>query len=193
MRQRHKRLRDASFTRFTARRSLSCTNVVGPYATVLVNGGYMEGSPADGAALLFKHFSFGWQGLESLAFRCRLDSQVTSPEARRQLMRGMPAPVDRPACGRRNLVDAGSLADIDAIRRSRADEQFVPAVIISGNFALVGSYEGEDLLRNRGNHWHLLADGGGILDESQMREYGVPRASWRLFGIEEATSPLRPS
>jgi hypothetical protein len=168
------------------------TNIVGPYATVLIHGGYMEGSPAGDAALLFKHFSFGWQGLESLEFRCRLDSQVTSPTERPELMRGMPAPIDRSACGSRNLVDFGSPAGIDAIRRSR-DEAFVPAVIVSGNFALVGWYGGgggEDLLQKRGNRWHVVADGGGLLDVSQLRERGVPKASWRLFGIDEAKSAL---
>ncbi len=168
------------------------TNIVGPYATVLVRGGYLEGSPAGDAGLLFKHFSFGWQGLESLNFRCRLTSQVNSPKARVGLMRGMPAPVDQSACGRKNLVDAGSRAAIEAIRRSR-DEPFVPAVIIAGNFALVdwyGAGGGENLLKKRGNRWQLLAGGGGLLDATQMRKYGVPKTSSALFGIDEAKSAL---
>ncbi len=166
------------------------TNIVGPYATVLVHGGYLEGSPAGDAALLFKHFSFGWQGLESLEFRCRLDSQVLSPQARRQLMRGMPVPIDKPACRRRNLVDVGSPAAIDALRSGR-DEAFVSAVIIAGNLALVDLYGGENLLQKHGNRWLVVAAGGGLLDVSQLREHGVPKASWHLFGIDEPKSALR--
>jgi len=164
------------------------TNVAWPYATVLVHGGYMEGSPADDAALLFKHFSFGWQGLESLDFRCRLTSQVPSPQARTQLMRGMPAPRDRSACGNRNLVDAGPPAAIEAIRKSR-DEPLVPAVIISGNFALVAWYGaggGQNLLEKRAERWYLLADGGGLIDDAEMRAYGVPQAARCLFGSHDA-------
>jgi hypothetical protein len=168
------------------------TNIVGPYATVLVHGGYMEGSRVDDAALLFKHFSFGWQGLESLNFRCLLDGQVTSPETRAQLMRGMPAPSEEHACGNRELVDVGAPAQIETLRR----EQFAPfvsSVVISGKYAMVqwyGAGGGQQLLQKQAGRWQRLIGGGGALGVTEMRKYGIPHAAWCAFGIFDAKCGL---
>ncbi len=48
-------------------------NVAGNFATVLMSGAMIEGSPEDAPILLGK-FPFGWQALESLDFTCRLRS-----------------------------------------------------------------------------------------------------------------------
>jgi len=48
--------------------TITRTNIVGRYATVRVRGALIAGEPADDAAILLEHFSFGWQPIESLDF-----------------------------------------------------------------------------------------------------------------------------
>ena len=57
-------------------------NVAGSYAAVLISGGMMEGAPIS-APILVEHFSFGWQALDLLNFRCRLQSHGLGRSAKR--------------------------------------------------------------------------------------------------------------
>lgn len=110
-------------------------NTVGRYAAVLTRGGTMEGS-ADNVPILFERFSFGWQALESLDFRCRLDVHIMNARDRATLMRGMPAMQTESACGDSHDLthDVGPPAYIEAVRQ-QIDGPLVPAVAVSGNWA----------------------------------------------------------
>lgn len=109
------------------------TNIAFPYAAVLTRGGLMEGSPVR-APILVGHFSFGWQALEILNLRCRLNSHDIPESDREALMRGLPRPVDDRPCGSIGK-DAGPASDVAAIRL-QMHGPLVPWVVISGNVAM---------------------------------------------------------
>jgi hypothetical protein len=163
------------------------TNVVGRYAAVLTKGGMMEGS-AVSSAILAERFSFGWQPLELLNFRCRLESHELGSKINAELMRGMPQPYDDHRICAGDLKDAGPPSDVAAVR-SLMFGPLVPAVVASGNWALgswYGAGGGEDLFSKHAGRWKLVAGGGGAMGVDVMREYGVPRDDWCKFGIYDA-------
>ena len=165
-------------------------NVVGSYATVLTSGGMMESSPLT-EAILVQRFSFGWQPLDALDFRCRLRDHALSKFTETQLMRGMPqvSEDDDRAC--EGLKDAGPRNDVESVRRLM-DGPLVPSVIVSGDWAVAdwyGAGGGRSLWQRRSGKWHLVQDGGGELGVSEMLHHGVPRADWCTFGIYNANCP----
>ncbi len=150
--------------------------------------------PSD-AAFLIKHFSFGWQGIESLDFRCRLDSQVSSAQSRAQLLRGMPKPLSEASCRYEPPADFGPRADIEAIRQLQ-DLPLVPSVTVSGQYAIArwyGAGGGETLYRKTGGRWHALAGGGGALSVTEMWKYGVPPTAWCSLHVYRAKCAVRRS
>ena len=161
-------------------------NVVGRYAVVLTSGGMMEGSTVS-APVLVQHFSFGWQALDLLNFRCRLESHELGRQIDALLMRGMPRPEDEWPC-RARPNDAGPTADVEAVRRLMHGP-LVPYVAASGNWAMgewYGGGGGESLYRKHEDHWQVVADGGGAMGVQEMRQYGVPPSDWCTFGIYNA-------
>lgn len=162
-------------------------NVAGRYAAVLASGAKMEGSSVT-APILVERFSFGWQPLDLLNFRCRLDSHELAPGLKAQLMRGMPKPHDDRPC-RSERRDSGPQADVESVRRLM-NGPLVPAVAVSGNWAIgdwYGAGGGERLYRRFGGRWTFVAGGGGALGVGEMREYRVPRADWRKLEVYDAT------
>jgi hypothetical protein len=162
-------------------------NKAGRYAAVLTSGGKMEGSNVT-APILVERFSFGWQAIDLLNFRCRLDSHDLGASVSAQLMRGMPKPQDdRPCRGVRR--DSGAQADVESVRRLMRGP-LVPAVAVSGNWAIgdwYGAGGGEQLYRRLDGRWKFVAGGGGALGVSEMHEYGVPRADWCKLEVYDAT------
>jgi len=162
-------------------------NVVGRYAAVLTNGGVMEGSKVTDP-ILVERFSFGWQPVDMLNFRCRLDSHGLGASTNAQLMRGMPKPQDdRPCRGVRR--DAGPQADVESVRRLIRGP-LVPAVAVSGNWALgdwYGAGGGEQLYRKHNGRWTFLTGGGGALGVDEMLEHRVPRTDWCKLEVYNAT------
>jgi hypothetical protein len=165
------------------------TNVVGRFATVLVPDGMMEGSRAT-APLLLEHFSFGWQPIESLDFRCRLDGHVADFATRRALMAGMPTPRTETACGAdRDAGDVGPAADVATIRLLMTGP-LVPTVRIAGDNALAewyGAGGGQDLFRRQGQRWRFVTGGGGMIDAAYLRQLGVPSATACTLAVDDAT------
>jgi hypothetical protein len=164
-------------------------NLVGRYAAVLTRGGQMEGSTVTWP-ILVEHFSFGWQALDALNFRCRLDEHGISSGDKTQLMRGMPQPQDDWPCigvGK----DAGPVPDVEAIRRTMRFP-LIPYVVVVGTYAIgqwYGGGGGETLFRKGCGTWRRIAGGGGAMGISEMRQYGVPRSAWCAFGIYDAVCP----
>jgi hypothetical protein len=161
-------------------------NRSGTYAAVLVAGGRLEGSLVD-APILVRHFSFGWQALDLLNFRCRLDSHALEPQDETALLRGMPKPADDRPC--RGLKDMGPTAEIEAVRQLMRGP-LVPYVVVSGTWAVgewYGGGGGESLYQKRNGHWILIESSGGAMGVSNVRIYGVPQSDWCKFGIYGAT------
>lgn len=161
-------------------------NVVGRYATVVSRGGLMEGELTT-EPILVERFSFGWQALEIVNFRCRLDGHAISEHDKAQLMRGMPTPIDdRPCTG--VTKDAGPTSDVDAVRR-QLGWGLVPTVVVSGNFALgswYGGGGGATLFKKLGGAWNRIGGGGGAMGIADIKKYGVPSSAWCPFGIYNA-------
>jgi hypothetical protein len=161
-------------------------NTVGRYAVVLTSGGKMEGASVT-APILVQRFSFGWQAVDVLNFRCRLDSHGLGPRVNALLMRGMPRPQDERACG--DVVrDSGPAADVQAVRRLMRGP-LVPAVAVYQDWALghwYGAGGGETLYHKHGGRWTFVAGGGGAMSVAEMRRYGVPRAGWCKLEIYDA-------
>lgn len=108
-------------------RAIERTNIVGRYATVLVRGGVMEGSLVR-APILVERFSFGWQALDVLNFRCRLEEHAIPRGGDELVMRGMPnAQDDRPCTGVGK--DGGPQAQVEAVRRQMRGP-LVPYVVV---------------------------------------------------------------
>lgn len=155
------------------------TNVVGDFATVLVPDGEMEGSRTNDAALLLQRFSFGWQAIESLNVRCRLDDHVTDPAAQHALLAGMPTPQREQACAPGSARDVGPQDEVATIRQL-VQGPLVPTVRVVGRYALGGWYGGGGgvtLFRRDPDGWHVVMGGGGAMDADDLRQHGVPPAS----------------
>lgn len=164
------------------------TNRAGAYATVLTSGGRMEGYPITDA-ILVERFSFGWQALDVLNSRCRLDAHRLDSLTESTLMRGMPKPRDdRPCRGPDSLRDAGPRDDVVAVR-SMMRGPLTPYVVVSGNWAMgewYGGGGGESLYHKRDGRWHLVESGGGAMGVDYVRKFGVPQSDWCKFGIFDA-------
>lgn len=162
-------------------------NVVGPYAVVLTSGGRIEGELVTNA-ILVERFTFGWQPLDLLNARCRLQSHKLGQAVDASLMRGMPSPEDGESC-QGYLRDAGPSSEVEAVRRLMSGP-LVPYVIVAGNWAKgswYGAGGGESLYQKRDGGWRLVESGGGAMGVDYMRKYGVPQADWCKFGIFDAT------
>ncbi len=145
----------------------------------------MDGS-AVAEPILVQHFSFGWQPLDILNFRCSLDSHALGAHANAILMHGMPEPKDDRPC--RDLQDTGPRVQVQAIRRLMRGP-LVPHVAGSGHWAMgswYGGGGGESLFRRRNGRWLQVASGGGAMGAAGMRLYGVPQSVWCKFGIYDA-------
>ena len=163
------------------------TNVAGHYSTVLMRNALIEGTP-ERVPILLEHFSFGWQALESLDFRCRLDAHDISPHEKFVLMRGMPKPQYERACEVNGSRDSGPLGQVEALRK-RSPGPLLPSVIVIGDYAIVqwyGAGGGQRLYRRKADRWHFLLGGGGARASSEMAKFGVPKADWCRFGIIDA-------
>ena len=161
-------------------------NIAGRYAAVLTRGGIMEGSKVTDPILL-EHFSFGWQPLEMLNFRCRLDGHHLGFATNARLMRGMPRPIDDRPC-KWTSQDAGPPADVEAVRRLMRGP-LVPFVSVSHGWAMgqwYGGGGGQTLFQLRHGTWTFVAGGGGAMGTEEMRKYGVPQTSWCALGIDSA-------
>ena len=165
------------------------TNVAGRYATVLIRGAMLEGSPID-APILVERFSFGWQPIEVVNFVCRLQTHAISPRDQQRLMLGMPPPHTPPpdrVCGEDD-TDAGPVPQIEAVRRLMQGPM-TPTVTVAGGYALghwYGNGGGMTLFALRAGSWHRLTGGGGALGVSEMRRYHVPQSAWCTFRIYDA-------
>jgi hypothetical protein len=150
-------------------------NVAGSYAAVLISGGMMEGSQVS-APILVQHFSFGWQALEVLNFRCRLESHGLSTQSETLLMRGMPEPKDERACGDEQK-DVGPPPDVSAVRRLMQGQKLIPYVVVSRDWAIgewYGSGGGQTLFQRQNGTWHLVHGVGGVMSYDYLRAHGVP-------------------
>lgn len=149
-------------------------NLVGRYAAVLIRGAVMEGS-AIRSPILVQRFSFGWQALDLLNFRCRLAAHGFPPALQDRLMQGMPKPRDdRPCSGQPR--DAGPAAEVQAVRALMRGP-LVPYVIVSRHWALgewYGGGGGQEFYRRERGVWHRVAGGGGAIDFATVRALGVP-------------------
>lgn len=164
-------------------------NTSGAYAAVLLKGARVEGTVVD-APILVRRFSFGWQALDLLNVRCRLDSHALGARVESALMRGMPKPADDRPC--HGLKDSGPAAEVDAVRYLMRGP-FVPYVVVAGDWAIgawYGAGGGESLYRytslDKRTGWGVVASGGGALSTADMRSYGVPVSDWCTFGIYNA-------
>ncbi|MBV8497767.1 MAG: hypothetical protein JO003_00725 [Candidatus Eremiobacteraeota bacterium] len=161
-------------------------NVVGRYATVLTSGGRMEGELVT-EAILVERFSFGWQPLDILNERCRLESQALGGRIDASLMAGMPGTHDDGPC-RGYFKDSGPERDVESVRRLMRGP-LVPYVLVAGEWAKGGWYGaggGESLYEKRDGRWTLAISGGGAMGVDYMRKYGVPKAAWCKLGIFDA-------
>jgi hypothetical protein len=165
------------------------TNVTGRYAAVLTAGGAMEGSAVT-SPILIEQFSFGWQALELLNFRCRLEAHGLSRQIEDMLLHGMPQPRDDRPCGEQPR-DAGPAADVEALRRVMRGP-LVPDVIVSRDWAIgdwYGAGGGQTLFHRKAGSWHRVRDGGGAMDFGIVRAFGVPYADACKFQLYNAKCP----
>jgi hypothetical protein len=163
-------------------------NRSGPYATVLLRGGRMEGDLVD-APILVQQFPFGWQPLDLVNLRCRIDSHALDPQVEVELMRGMPKPKDDRPCSA--LKDAGPPAQVAAVRQLMQGP-LVPFVVVSGNWAIgewYGGGGGSSLYKQRDGKWEFVLGGGGAMGVENVKQYGVPQSDWCKFGIYGAKCP----
>lgn len=151
------------------------TNIVGEYATVLTSGGRMEGSTVS-VPILVKRFSFGWQALDVLDTRCALNTNRLEASTIDRLMRGMPR-VNNTRCD--GLRDAGSANEVARVRMLMRGP-LVPYVVIAGDWAIgewYGAGGGQSLYRRHRGEWQIVTTGGGAMNASEMRKFGVPRSA----------------
>ena len=165
------------------------TNVAGRYATVLIRGARLENALIN-APILVERFSFGWQPLEVVNFRCRLQTHAISPRDQQRLMLGMPSPLppthDR-VCNEDD-TDVGPVSQVEAVRRLMQGPM-TPTVTVAGDYALghwYGNGGGMTLFARRAGSWHRLTGGGGALGVSDMRRYHVPQSVWCALRIYDA-------
>lgn len=164
-------------------------NVVGSYAAVLTSGGRIEGELVN-QAILVRRFSFGWQAIEVLSLRCRLESHRLGSSVNHALMSGMPKTQDDRPC-KNALTDSGPQSDVEAVRQMIRGP-LVPYVVVAGDWAMGGWYGaggGESLYRKRNGRWQLVEGGGGAMGVDYMRRFGVPQSDWCKFGIFDAKCP----
>ena len=159
------------------------TNLWGRYAAVFLSGAGLEGATPEKELILVERFSFGWQPLESLNFRCRLNVHVPSASGQAGLLRNtMTVQDDSRDClqhPERN-VDAGPRREIEAVRRLD-DGPLVPRVVVVKDFALstwYGAGGGPHLFKRSGGRWRMIAGRGGAPDAELLQQYGVPKTSW---------------
>jgi hypothetical protein len=161
-------------------------NVVGRYATILTSGGRMEGELVTDA-ILVERFSFGWQALDLLNERCRLESHGLGAGIDASLMTGMPAPRNEGPC-RGLFKDSGPRQDVESVRKLMSGP-FIPYVLVAGAWAKgewYGAGGGDSLYQKRGGRWQLVISGGGAIGVYYMRKYGVPPAVWCKLAIFDA-------
>jgi hypothetical protein len=161
-------------------------NVVGHYAEVLTSGGRIEGELVN-EPILVEHFSFGWQALDVVDLRCRLEAHELGRTVDAALMAGMPRPKDDGPC-HGYFRDSGPREDVENVRVLMRGP-LVPYVLVSGNWAIgewYGGGGGESLYRKRGDRWHLVRSDGGAMGTDDMRKYGVPQTAWCKLGIFDA-------
>jgi hypothetical protein len=161
-------------------------NVVGHYAAVLTSGGRIEGDLVN-EPILVEHFSFGWQALDLLGLRCRLEARELGRNVDAALMAGMPRPKDdRPCHG--YFRDSGPREDVENVRGLMRGP-LVPYILVFGDWAIgewYGAGGGESLYRKREDRWHLVLSDGGAMGVDDMRKYGVPQPAWCKLGIFDA-------
>ena len=121
-------------------------NVVGSYATVLTNGGRIEGGLV-ASPILVEHFTFGWQPLALWKSRCDLEEPVLRKSVEEQLMRGMPALRDDRPCHTSFLKDAGPRSEVEAVRKL-IPGPLVPYVVVYSSWATV-SYTHLDVYKRQ--------------------------------------------
>ncbi len=161
-------------------------NVLGRFAAVLTGGGRIEGD-LNSDAILVRRFSFGWQALDLLNERCRLESHGLGAGTDGRLMTGMPSPHDDRPC-RGYFKDGGPKRDVESVRRMMRGP-FVPYVLVAGSWAMGGWYGaggGESLFQKRDGRWQLVISGGGAMGVDDVRRYGVPQLTWCKLGIFDA-------
>jgi hypothetical protein len=154
------------------------TNVAGRFATVLTSGGEIEGQPVR-EALLVEHFAFGWQPVGILNDGCALATPTMTAADRRALLAGMPRSAAHGACEYPGTPgDIGPAAAVTAVRKQMMGA-IVGRVVVSRDYAL-GTWccpgGGVELFRRHGADWMKVTGGGGVLDASGLRSYGVPAA-----------------
>jgi hypothetical protein len=173
-----------------AKVTITRVNTFGRYAVVLSRGALMESNPA--APILFERFSFGWQALESLDFRCRLDVHEIGAVGNEALMRGMPEPGKQKACGENGGRDSGPTADIETLRSQSGP--LVPSVTVVDNFAMVSWYGaggGEQIYRKAGGKWIFMLGGGGAWGSQDLIAHGVPARDLCPLGVYDAKCPKK--
>lgn len=164
-------------------------NLVGAYAMVLTRGAAVEGHSVT-SPILVERFSFGWQALEIVNFRCSLDVHALGAHVDARLMQSMPTPQDDRPC-RGLYKDAGPRTDVLAVRKKMRGP-LIPSVVVSGDWALgewYGGGGGQSLYRKRNEAWALVTSVGGAMGIAEMLHYGVPRSAWCAFGIYDAKCP----
>jgi hypothetical protein len=108
-------------------------------------------------------------------------------------MHGMPPPSNEAACGDESSTDVGPSDQVEAIRAMEEGFGLHPRVAVADGYALADWYGGgggEHLYARRHGRWTLVAGGGGVMDTSLLRAFGVPpRASCILAGHGTPSKP----
>jgi hypothetical protein len=133
-------------------------NSAGRFATVMLGNALMEGTPVT-EPILVEHFSFGWQALEVLNFRCRLSRHPITSRAAVVLLEGVPAP---PAAGRCDGPgsDVGPQALVEALRRL-SPGPLTPYALVRGSLGVIGWYGaggGQDVFLLHDRAWVLRTE-----------------------------------
>lgn len=173
------------------------TNIVGNYALVRVEGGADRGVPIGGSILL-ERFSFGWQALVYTGDTCYFSVHGISMKIEEVLTIGQPMLTYQSRCSTRDRVDRGSPADVDAVRRL-VRGPFVPAVVVSGRYAIGSSTDlvsamrwvpvNQSLFERAGSSWHRIAERRGHLGMSELQAIGVPASSMCPLRVYDAKCP----
>lgn len=164
-------------------------NTAGDCAAVLIRGGMMEGGLVNDP-ILVRRYSFGWQALEALNFRCRLTGHNLGRGVETALMRGMPKMIDDRPCYI-PATDSGDVADVESIRRVLGGP-LRPLVIIAGDYAMgqwYGAGGGDTIYRRTKQSWRRIAGGGGGHNEADLRALGVPKSARCAFLSTRLSEP----
>ena len=163
------------------------SNVAGHYATVLLRDGIVEGSPLT-EAVLVERFAFGGQPLTIVDTPCVFAKRDIGPEIVVRLTHGMPPVSKSGPCARDDRRDAGSTADVEAVRRLMIGP-LVPWVSVSGAYAAghwYGAGGGGQIFRRAANGWTPIGGSGGSTGFEDLRHIGVPARDACRLGF---TSP----